>query len=264
MVVVMTMPAQSFGQPGNNYLKNTLFSSAGNKGLISFLRNYTVNETGIIKNKFSSPLSNSKVSNISYRSTSFNYPLNSKSDIGIAYYPPAQLILYAKLLKQYALKHGYDTTYTFLCNMGLVSNKKRFYVFNMVTMRIENAGLVAQGRGNTSSIFDKQYSNVAGSNCTALGKYKISGSYSGEYGDSYKMYGLDSTNKKAYARRIVLHAMPCIPDSEAAMPPCASEGCPAVSPAFFSTLKSIIDSREKPILMWIFDSNLGELVVGDE
>jgi hypothetical protein len=201
------------------------------------------------------------IEKISFRSTSFSYPENSRSEIGIAYYPPSQLILYASLLKAYAIKKGYDTNYVFLCNMGIVSNKKRFYIFNLKTMRIENAGLVSQGKGSSLSTFNKKYSNEPGSNCTALGRYKISGRYQGEYGESFKLYGLDSTNNKAFARRIVLHSMPCIPDTDAAMPPCASEGCPAVSPSFLDSMKAVISSAKKPILLWIFDSNLQDLVL---
>jgi hypothetical protein len=128
-------------------------------------------------------------------------------------------------------------------------------------MRIQNAGLAAQGRGQGVSIFEKSYSNDPGSKSTALGKYKISAKYTGEYGESFRLIGLDTSNNKAFQRRIVLHSMPCIPDTDAGMPACASEGCPAVSLSFFSYLKTIITSAKKPILLWVFDSNLEELVL---
>jgi hypothetical protein len=171
--------------------------------------------------------------------------------------------LYARKLKEFAKKNGYDTAYAFFCNMGMLSNKKRFFVVNLATMRIEQAGLVAHGRGRFSP-FDKQYSNEPGSNCTALGRYKISGRYNGEYGLSYRMCGLDSSNKKASSRRIVLHSMPCIPDTDAQMPACNSEGCPAVSPEFLCSLQKILDTRKKPVLLWIFDSNLQDMVIEEK
>jgi len=200
---------------------------------------------------------------ISFKSTSFAYPKNSKADIGIAQYSTKQLVLYAKVLKQYAKKNGFDTAYAFLSNMGMLSNKKRFFVINLATLSIEQAGLVSHGRGPGRSVYDKQYSNVAGSNSTSLGRYKISGKYKGGYGEAYKMVGLDSSNKNAYNRNIVLHSMSCIPDVEGIMPACVSEGCPAVSNKFFSFIRQIIDSRKKPVLLWIFDSNLEELVEDD-
>lgn len=75
------------------------------------------------------------------------------------------------------------------------------------------------------------------------------------------MTGLDSTNRNAYDRNIVLHSMNCIPDIENLMPACVSDGCPAVSSKFLSSLCKIIDTRKKPMLLWIFDSNLEEPVL---
>lgn len=206
---------------------------------------------------------NAKKLEISFKSTSFAYPKNSKADIGIAQYSTAQLVLYAKALMQYAKKNGFDTAYAFLSNMGMLANKKRFFVINLATLAIEQAGLVSHGRGQGRSVYDKQYSNRAGSNSTSLGRYKISGKYKGGYGEAYKLIGLDSSNRNAYNRSIVLHSMGCIPDAEGIMPACVSEGCPAVSSKFFASIRQIIDSRKKPVLLWIFDSNLEELVVED-
>jgi hypothetical protein len=196
---------------------------------------------------------------IKFKPTTFTYPKNSKYDIGVAQYSTEQLIIYAKELKQYAKKNGFDTTYAFLGNMGMLSNKKRFFVVNLVTMQIEMSGLVSHGRGQ-GSVFEKQYSNQVNSKCTSLGRYKISGKYKGGYGLAYKMIGLDSTNQNAYKRNIVLHSMYCIPDIENIMPACVSEGCPSVSTKFLASLTKIIDSRKKPVLLWLFDSNLEEII----
>ena len=143
-------------------------------------------------------------------------------------------------------------------------NKKRFFVINLKTMKIEQSGLLSHGRGQGVSVFDKQYSNRSGSKCTSLGRYKILGKYKGGYGEAYRIAGLDSSNQNAYSRNIVLHSMGCIPDQEGYMPACVSEGCPAVSPNFLTSLSRIIDSRKKPVLLWIFDSNLEEPVVKEK
>jgi L,D-transpeptidase catalytic domain len=201
---------------------------------------------------------------IIFKPTSFTYPENSKVDAGMAHYPASQLILYAKVLKQYAKKNGFDTSYGFLGNMGMLSNKKRFFVVNLVTMEIEQSGLVSHGRGQGPSVYDKQYSNENGSKCTSLGRYKILNKYKGTYGEAYRMAGLDSSNQNAYSRNIVLHAMGCIPDTDGIMPACISEGCPALSNQFLSSLRKIIDTRKKPVLLWIFDSNLEEAVMEED
>jgi L,D-transpeptidase catalytic domain len=204
--------------------------------------------------------SNSEATDITFKPTSFAYPKNARNETGLAHFSTEQLMLYAKSLKQYAKKNGFDTSYAFLSNMGMQYNKKRFFVINLTTMKIEQSGLVAQGRGKGVSIYDKQYSNKADSKCTSLGRYKISGMYKGGYGKAYKVHGLDTSNSNAYKRNIVLHPMGCIPDKEGIAPACVSEGCPAVSAKFFNSLSKIIESRKKPVLMWVFDSNLEEIV----
>jgi hypothetical protein len=198
---------------------------------------------------------------INLKPTAYTYPANPKGDIGISSYPTEKIMLYAQKLKEFAKKNNYDTSYAFFCNMGMLCNKKRFFVVNLVTMRVERSGLVSHGRGQGLSIFDKQYSNKPGSRCTALGRYKITKKYKGTYGDAYKMIGLDSTNEDAYDRNIVLHSMKCIPDTESYKPACLSDGCPAVSENFLYSLNRIIESRNKPVLLWIFDSNLEEMVI---
>jgi hypothetical protein len=85
--------------------------------------------------------------------------------------------------------------------------------------------------------------------------------YKGEYGVAYRMAGLDASNSNALKRNIVLHSMGCMQDKEDNIPVCISEGCPAVSVKFLSVLSKIIDSRKRPVLLWIFDSNLEEVVI---
>lgn len=198
---------------------------------------------------------------IRFRPTKFTYPQGRHIETGIEEYSATQILYYAKALKQYAKKKGFDTTYAFLSNMGMLSSKKRFFVVNLVTMQIEQVGLVSHGRGQGKSKYDRQYSNIIDSKCTSLGRYMIMKKYKGSYGESYRMAGLDSTNNNAYKRNIVLHSMGCIPDEENNAPVCISEGCPAVSNNFLSSLSRIIDSRKKPVLLWVFDSNLEEVVI---
>jgi len=221
-----------------------------------------VNSGSLLKeNKIVSSTENPE---ISFKATSFTYPKNAKVDIGIEQYSEARLILYAKSLKEYAKDNGFDTSYAFFTNMGMLCSKKRFFVVNLITMKIEHTALVSHGRGQGTSIFDKQYSDQSGSRCTSLGRYKIIAKYKGAYGESYRMVGLDSTNANAYNRNIVLHSMSCIPDAEKNWPACVSDGCPAVSAKFLDTLSKIIDTAKKPVLLWIFDSNLEEVLVQEK
>ena len=89
-------------------------------------------------------------------------------------------------------------------------------------------------------------------------------SYTGNYGYSYRMCGLENSNNNALKRNIVLHAMSCIPDRENYAPACVTEGCPAVSPQFLSFMQPIIQSRKTPMLFWVFDSLLQQATVKTE
>ena len=160
---------------------------------------------------------------------------------------------HARDLKEFSSKGRYNQKIFFLVDMSLPSGRKRFFVYNSDKDSIELAGLVAHGsgQGNSSLI---EFSNNVGSNCTSLGKYEIGNAYQGRFGLSFKLYGLDKSNDKAYERFVVLHSFPCIPDYEVAPDNiCMSWGCPTVSPSVLNKLKGYIEHSELPILLYIYN-----------
>jgi hypothetical protein len=165
----------------------------------------------------------------------------------------AELTRKAHQIAKVAKKNGYNTDYAILADMSVKSNRKRFFVVDLSTMKIVKSALVAQGRGKLKLNLDKDYSNSAGSNCTSLGMYKVGKPYDGDFGLSYRLYGLDATNSRAHQRAIVLHAMGSIPDMETNFPIRQSEGCPSVSPKVLESLSNLIDNSDKPLLMWMYD-----------
>ena len=137
--------------------------------------------------------------------------------------------------------------------MRIASGKNRFFVYNLEKDSVEIAGLVTQGSGIGNNSETPTFSNTANSYCTSLGKYKIGKSYYGKFGLAFKLFGLDKTNSRAFDRFVVLHAHGCVPDEEVApLPICESWGCPTVSPAFLTQLKSYLDKSNEPILLWIY------------
>lgn len=159
----------------------------------------------------------------------------------------------AALAKQYIKKHNYNKRYCFLIDMSLRSGKNRFFIYNLEKDSVEQASLVAHGRCNEMWLEGRRYSNVPGSGCTSLGKYKIGTRYHGQFGLAYKLHGLDSTNNNAYQRNVVLHAYEHVPSSEVFTEICQSSGCPMVSPEFMKKLAARIDKSSKPILLWIYE-----------
>src|SRR5258705_3058319 len=151
-------------------------------------------------------------------------------------------------------KNHFNSQLCFFVDMSISSAKNRFFVYDLASDSVLKKGLVAHGSCDAGFRVNPTFSNKANSGCSAMGKYKIGGSYNGNFGLAYKLYGLDSSNCNAFNRNIVLHAYDCVPDEETEpVPLCNSRGCPMVSPHFLDQLKPIINSSSKPILLWIFE-----------
>lgn len=132
------------------------------------------------------------------------------------------------------------------------SQRCRFYVVNMNTQRAIDSGLVAHGSGSQFSPDSLVFSNVPESYKSSLGYYKTGAKYKGNFGWSYKLHGLSTTNSNAYKRLIVLHPYGCVPNEEQQEPICFSLGCPMVSYSYMDRLYSYIDGSKKPLLLKMF------------
>ncbi len=164
-----------------------------------------------------------------------------------------KLIVKAADARKFTQKKKYNTSFCFLIDMSLPSGQKRFFIYDLKNDSVMTSALVAHGNCFEYWLEGRRYSNTVGSGCTSLGKYRIGSSYTGKWGYSYKLHGLDSSNNKAFERTVVLHAHSCVPDEEVNDEICQSNGCPTVSPAFLQQLKSIINTSGKPVLLWIYD-----------
>lgn len=155
--------------------------------------------------------------------------------------------------KKYLCGNRFNTTYCFLLDMRLPSGKNRFFVYNLIKDSIELSGLVTHGKGSEKSPELLVFSNTLNSNCTSLGKYKLGNAYEGSFGLSYKLFGMERTNSRAYGRKVVLHSYTGVPNEEVYPSPIGvSEGCPTVSPDFLSHIKTYMDASKAPILLWIY------------
>jgi len=155
--------------------------------------------------------------------------------------------------KWFVKRKGYNENICFFIDMSLPSGQPRFFIYDLKADSLINKGLVAHGNCYEYWLDGRKYSNVVGSGCTSLGKYKIGNPYTGKWGYSYKLHGLDSTNNNAYERTVVLHSHSCVPENEVADDICQSNGCPTVAPGFLNQLKTIINTSGKPLLLWIYE-----------
>lgn len=149
--------------------------------------------------------------------------------------------------------HTYNPKIAFFVDMKIKSGKNRFFVYDLVNNKILDEGLVAHGSGSETGIRgDLKFSNEPNSNCTSLGRYSIGKAYTGMFGKSYKLSGLDATNSNAMKRAVVLHSYPAVPEEEQDYYITNSHGCPMVSENFFKRLQKFIDSSKSPIILNVY------------
>ena len=147
----------------------------------------------------------------------------------------------------------YNNRIAFFIDMKIPSGKNRFFVYDLKLNKIIDKGLVAHGSGSETGIKGKlRFGNVPNSLKTSLGKYSIGSNYIGKFGKAYKLYGLDTTNNKAFKRDIVFHYYYDVPYKEKDGYICNSYGCSMVNKKYFERIAKIIDSSESDILMSIY------------
>ena len=108
------------------------------------------------------------------------------------------------------------------------STLHRFFIINMKTGSVK-AMHTAHGKGSDSDHdgYAESFSNKSGSNASSVGFYKAAESYQGKYGLSLRLDGLSSTNSKARARAVVIHAADYVKEQSVIQG--RSWGCPAVA-----------------------------------
>ncbi len=184
-----------------------------------------------------------KALHLSKKETTYNTKASTKEKL-------EQKVIAAK---QFVQQKGFNDNVCFLIDMNLASGQNRFFIYNLKKDSLQAKGLVAHGNCFQYWLEGRKYSNIVGSGCTSLGKYKVGTSYTGKFGYSYKLHGLDTSNNNAFERTVVLHSHSCIPDAEISDEICQSNGCPTVSPEFLNQLKAIINTSKKPVLLWLYE-----------
>lgn len=167
----------------------------------------------------------------------------------------------AKQALSFCRQKGYNSRYCILIDMSLPSGVKRFMVWDFTKNSILVSGLVSHGCGRYpwSGVWSKDnpsFSNLDGSHCTALGKYRINNRAYSAWGLHVKYYlaGLESTNNLALGRQIVFHSWEDVPENEV-YPNGTPEGwgCPAISNNTMRIVDPLMRKQKHPVLLWIYN-----------
>ncbi|MCY4043611.1 MAG: murein L,D-transpeptidase catalytic domain family protein [Cellvibrionales bacterium] len=129
------------------------------------------------------------------------------------------------------------------------SSKKRFYLINLETQKVEINDYVAHGKHSGVNGHTKRFSNTENSKQTSLGFYLTDKPYYGGNGFSLKLKGLEpGINDNAMKRYIVMHGASYVSDTwvDKHGRIGRSWGCPAISQ---SNIKEVINKIEGGTLM---------------
>ena len=167
------------------------------------------------------------------------------------------LNLKADTARVYCMQEGLNTDFCLLVDMKIHSGRNRFFVWDLKADTIMSKGLCAHGYGKGSTQTHPIFSNVEGSYCTSVGKYKTGIRSYSQYGINvhYKLHGLEPTNNNAFRRIVVLHSYSHVPEYEIApshLPLGYSQGCPVIDNALMIQLDSLFKKQNKPTLLWIY------------
>ena len=169
----------------------------------------------------------------------------------------ARLKAKADTAKAFCKQKGLNTQYCFLVDFSIHSGKNRFFVWDFSIDTIKYESLCCHGYGKKSTQTKPVFSNVEGSYCSSLGKYKIGVRSYSNWGINvhYKMHGYDKTNSNAFKRWVVLHSHTPVPDHEIYpnhLPLGWSQGCPVINDDIMRKVDTMLKGAKKPILLWIY------------
>jgi hypothetical protein len=150
-----------------------------------------------------------------------------------------------------------NTDFCFLVDMSIHSGKYRFFVWDFNKDTLIAKGLCAHGSGKSSTESKPEFSNVPGSYCTSLGKYKIDIRSYSKWGINihYKLHGLEKTNDKAFGRIVVLHSYNPVNQEEiypSHLPLGYSQGCPVICNGLMKELDKLLKDKKESTLLWIY------------
>ena len=119
-----------------------------------------------------------------------------------------KLVEIAKMAQMKARNRGmlWHEDFVGIADYGLRSSEPRFHFVNLEAGEIKSYH-VSHGDGSDPDHdgWLNHYSNVHGSHCSSKGTYATFGWYTGKYGTSIRLEGLDRTNDNALDRAIVMH-----------------------------------------------------------
>ncbi|MCQ2274704.1 MAG: murein L,D-transpeptidase catalytic domain family protein [Bacteroidales bacterium] len=151
---------------------------------------------------------------------------------------------------QYVNSQGMNTSICILIDYSLPSGCNRLWVWDFDDEEVIFECPVAHGRGRGNIPRGvAHFSNAEGSWLSSLGKSRIAERYTGRFGTSYRLDGLESTNSNLRPRCVVMHAYHTVPPKPIfPLPSGRSKGCVMVAKRNMEILDQILQNRSNVLL----------------
>lgn len=168
-----------------------------------------------------------------------------------------QIELRAADALDYAKAHKLNTNYALFVDYSIPSGTPRLFVWDFAQNKIVARTYVMHGVGKGSTAEEPVFSNTVGSECSSLGKFKVTKIHGGKIKRSYRLIGLEASNSNAWRRGIMIHRSTWIdrwcwkehiPLHE---PSC--QGCITVSSKGMTYLEKLIKNESEPLLIWSYN-----------
>jgi hypothetical protein len=158
-----------------------------------------------------------------------------------------------------------------IIDYGAPSTEYRFFLINLLDGEVKRF-YSSHGIGSGKSNYATKFSDIKNSRQTSLGIFMAREVYKGGYGNTLRMYGLQSSNAQAYTRDIVMHGAWYVSSKfittknpHTGQPYGrlgVSWGCPAVS---LSVVENLIDIlKEGGLIMHYHSALMDEAQSGQE
>ena len=166
----------------------------------------------------------------------------------------------ADMAEDYVKVRGLNDEFCVFVDYGLPSGTPRVHVWSFKENKVVYSTYSMHGPGNGSTASTPVFSNKSGSYCSALGHFTITKDHGNRQKRGFRLKGMDTANRNAYSRGLMLHRSKWV-DTHCWMkyiPLNARSclGCVTVSSRGFNYLESLINSQQKNLLLWSFDSSI--------
>lgn len=158
----------------------------------------------------------------------------------------------------FANKRSMSTNYALFVDYGVPSGTPRLYVWDFNKNKIIARTYVMHGPGKGSTAEKPVFSNMPGSNCSALGRFLITKQHGTVNKTGYLLRGLDVDNQTAYARGLMIHRSPFVDanvwQKHIPLNKYSCLGCVTVTSKGMDYIGKLVRSEKKSILLWNYCS----------